>query len=1149
MFVSVALGLAVSLAANIVRIAWPWWPLTVWTAVALLALATVAIERARSRPTVERRAVKRALATFVEDQQRWARKAAAQRHELQPDALHVRWASTARPVAAARDVVLDEPAEPGWSERPLEGDARGIMAAFRRLPHRQLVVLGEAGGGKTILATLLSQDLLKNALPGEPVPALLPIASWNPGLEPALDFVIRRLGEEHEFLSARTSDGRSMAEVLVEGGKVLPVLDGLDELPADLHSEAIEALDRFAAADRPLVVTCRTHDYEQAVQRGGFVLSRAAVVEIKPVDITQAIAFLSHPYPSLSRWQPVFEHLGKYPVGPLAQALSTPLMVALARTAYHIPDTNPADLIKFADSEAIAESLIDGFVTSVYRPDRPAHPPSRTLRRQRPHTDDPDRAARWLSYLAYHMYELGTRDLWWWQLSPALLSSSPALASFFVPALTTLAAVAGGLGIGLAFGAPAAWSAVLAGVIVGASAGGVFRSLWPSSYLPHVILRYRSVRLHRVRRAGVQVAFGVTFGLITGLLVNAPLLGLAGGLLCGLAALVMPTVSVQVGARRSTPRSTVRANYRNVAAGAAQYGLVGGLLFATLARIVPGSPDPLIAGRAAALAYGLAAAYSAGLWTWTRYRLIHMSLAAQGRLPWRLWTFLDDAHRREVLRQAGTAWQFRHAVLQDHLARAMLQRLNGALIPDRVHIGHIDAEGLLVGTPNHVFELRTRADAGDQHAAQELANLLAGEERIDELRARADANDEYAAKELGNLLIAKGRVAELRGRADSGDRYAGARLADLLAGQQRVDELRARADAGDRHAAAWLANLLARRDRVDELQSRAETGDLHAAGWLANLYLAQHRIDDAIAVLLPCIDHNASRADRSLAIPYDAWKRLNDAGRASQPDAETGHLYAAIQLADFLDAQGRIEDAIAILQPYVASFTADPVANELLSFMLVKQGRIEAAIAILWLHPDDLDAARRMATILEVCGRFDEAAPILWTRAESSDSHSAKRLASLLNTDSRVSRAIRILWPHANRGDLDTAAHMAAWYFMQDRMDEATAVLRTRADAGDAPAAERLADLLICCGRFEDAIAILWPRADDRDAAKHLADLLDAKDNRLNYVIQTYRDRADAGDPDAAERLAELFYADDRIDDLRARADLGDRFAARLLAW
>jgi hypothetical protein len=39
-----------------------------------------------------------------------------------------------------------------------------------------------------------------------------------------------------------------------------------------------------------------------------------------------------------------------------------------------------------------------------------------------------------------------------------------------------------------------------------------------------------------------------------------------------------------------------------------------------------------------------------------------------GRLPWRPKRFLEDAYDRGVLRQAGAAFQFRHAQLRDHLA-------------------------------------------------------------------------------------------------------------------------------------------------------------------------------------------------------------------------------------------------------------------------------------------------------------------------------------------------------------------------------------------------------------------------------------------------------------------------------------------------
>jgi len=123
-------------------------------------------------------------------------------------------------------VVLDEATGADWRQLPLAGDEGEIVAAFRRLPHRQLVVLGPAGAGKSVLAMLLTLGLVEDPEPGQPVPVLLPLASWNPARESVRDFLIRRLGEEYEFLTTPGEDGRSTAELLVASSMVLPVLDG-----------------------------------------------------------------------------------------------------------------------------------------------------------------------------------------------------------------------------------------------------------------------------------------------------------------------------------------------------------------------------------------------------------------------------------------------------------------------------------------------------------------------------------------------------------------------------------------------------------------------------------------------------------------------------------------------------------------------------------------------------------------------------------------------------------------------------------------------------------------------------------------------------------------------------------------------------------
>ena len=53
---------------------------------------------------------------------------------------------------------------------------------------------------------------------------------------------------------------------------------------------------------------------------------------------------------------------------------------------------------------------------------------------------------------------------------------------------------------------------------------------------------------------------------------------------------------------------------------------------------------------------------------WPAYVSGRVYLALRHLLPWPLLDFLEDAHRRGVLRQAGAVYQFRHVELQHRLA-------------------------------------------------------------------------------------------------------------------------------------------------------------------------------------------------------------------------------------------------------------------------------------------------------------------------------------------------------------------------------------------------------------------------------------------------------------------------------------------------
>jgi hypothetical protein len=77
----------------------------------------------------------------------------------------------------------------------------------------------------------------------------------------------------------------------------------------------------------------------------------------------------------------------------------------------------------------------------------------------------------------------------------------------------------------------------------------------------------------------------------------------------------------------------------------------------------------LAVGRAVASAFGLAVA-PANESAWFGFVVTARWLTFRGKLPWKMMDFLDDAHRLGLLRTAGAVYQFRHAELQDHLAKS-----------------------------------------------------------------------------------------------------------------------------------------------------------------------------------------------------------------------------------------------------------------------------------------------------------------------------------------------------------------------------------------------------------------------------------------------------------------------------------------------
>lgn len=596
-----------------------------------------------------------------------------------PDPLRLRWSSSGRPGASAI-AVLGEGTVPGRPTRlRLHGDLSDVVTAFRRLPRKQLMVLGEHAAGKTVLALLFTLGVLETREPAEPVPVLLTASSWDPAQERLDVWFARRLREEYPFLADRDVHGTDVAWRLVHDARVMLVLDGLDEMPGRLHATAIKAIDRAVIDKRPLVITCRGAEYDAAVAAEGQPLAHAAVVEIEPVKPEDAVDHLRAALPTGDdRWGPMFDHLLACPDGPLARSLSSPLMVSLTRSAYAPPGTDPSDLLdlgRFPDRSAIEHHLLDAFLPTVY-PARSLPPPDRPGSAATPiRAYEHDQARAWLAHLARHLRALGTRDLGWWELHRTLPWGGFELIAGLAAGLTAgpVMGLVAGLVYGRSFLGIAGCGTGL-GVGVGAAlVSGFGRRPSPS----RVRLPIKGGRRQVLRGVLVGVAVGEFSGLVFGVVFWFMTGGSGIGLMAGVVAGVTGGIGVGLGAgltapvgpeENISPRSLLDLDRATALTQALGGGLGAGLMVGVAAAMLAHPAARLGAALVAGAGVGIGVTLIAVSGTaWGRWMLIRAWLVFRRKLPWRVMDFLDHAHRHGVLRQVGGSYQFRHARLQDHL--------------------------------------------------------------------------------------------------------------------------------------------------------------------------------------------------------------------------------------------------------------------------------------------------------------------------------------------------------------------------------------------------------------------------------------------------------------------------------------------------
>ncbi|WP_221328661.1 NACHT domain-containing NTPase [Actinoplanes sp. L3-i22] len=421
---------------------------------------------------------------------------AARRGLFDPVPITLHWRSTARPVSAPVTAITAGEVGGHPTGLRLSGDLNRIVETLDGLPRHRLVILGDAGTGKTALAIVALLRVLRERSPGEPVPVLVPMASWDPG-----ESSVR------EWIGAQLADGyyRGQPEVpedLLAEGLIMPILDGLDEMPESVRPAAIRNLTRFLDG-QPLVLTSRGPEFEQAVTAARAVVAEAAVVELERISTGDALDYLARAGDvEGDSWSKITAELARDPAGRVAVALDTPLMLNLARAVHAAKPARVDEILdatRFPDASAIREWLTDQLIPAAYGP------------------TDAGRARRWLTFLAREMTRRGTTVLTWWQLPQALpaavLAAGYGIVATFCAyfSLVDTYGWGGAVRVSLLLGLIAAVAITFAPAPAPARVDGYLRARLPGALIA------------MLRGLGIGTACGFVAGLVLGVAYSGPL--------------------------------------------------------------------------------------------------------------------------------------------------------------------------------------------------------------------------------------------------------------------------------------------------------------------------------------------------------------------------------------------------------------------------------------------------------------------------------------------------------------------------------------------------------------------------------------------------------------------------------------------------
>jgi len=295
--------------------------------------------------------------------------------------------------------------------RPIQTLSRedSITGVFDTAQHT-LLVLGEPGAGKTTTVLELARDLIARAseAAAEPAPVVLALSTWRGQQRELMDWLVAELGLRYQV-------PKRVARAWLEEGRLVLILDGLDEVTADRRDACVEAINAFEQAHHPrgLAVTCRVAEYDAL----GVKLRLRSAICLQPLTADQIERYFKAAGASLDPLR-----LALRDDAGLRELARSPLMLSVMTMAWRdAPAETTAPFATAQPLEKRRRQLFDAYVqTALQRRGKIAGHYT------------PGQTTRWLTWLARRMKENGHTLFAVEQLQPGWLGSAGRQFGYFM---------------------------------------------------------------------------------------------------------------------------------------------------------------------------------------------------------------------------------------------------------------------------------------------------------------------------------------------------------------------------------------------------------------------------------------------------------------------------------------------------------------------------------------------------------------------------------------------------------------------------------------------------------------------------------------------------------------------------------------------